>query len=156
MNALARLFVNRPQSAGICSTAQRLFGCVAACALTAACVGDPTQSARVDPKSPIAAEVAKVERTRASFPKFSEIPPVPTGLRAKRAYGQAANETEVARADIERATAPETWTLKQSDSYAGDARAAVGPDIAPVDPAATEAFARELRKRATPPPPPKR
>ena len=152
MNAPARLFVNRPQT----WLALRLLGCAAACALTAGCVSDPGVNAKVDPRSPIAAELAKVDAARTSFPKFTDIPPVPTDLRPKRAYGVAARETELAVADMERATAPDTWTLKESDRYAGDARAVIGPDLAPVDPAATEAFAQAQRRRATPPPPPKR
>ena len=152
MNAPARLFVNRPRS----QMALRLFGCVAACALTAACVSDPGQNAKLDPNSPINAELAKVDRAPTVFPKFTDIPPVPTDVRAKPAYGVAARDTQLAAAAIERATAPDTWTLKDSDRYAGDARAVVGPDLAPADPAVTEAFAQAQRRRATPPPPPKR
>ena len=152
MNAPARLFLTRARSlAGL-----RLFGCAAACALTGACVSDPTQSARVDSTSPIAAEIARIDRTPTAFPKFTDIPPVPTDLRPKRDYGVAARENELAVAQMERATAPNSWTLNETDRFAADTRAAVGPDIAPADPAATAAFAQDLRRRATPPPPPKR
>ena len=152
MNAPARLFMNRSQI----PTAISLLGCVAGCALTAACVSDPTSRAKVDATSPIAAELARIDRIPTVMPKFTDIPPVPAGLRPKAAYGAAARETQLAVAQMERATAPETWTLKNSDAFVGAARAAVGPDLAPADPSATDAFAQAQRRRATPPPPPKR
>jgi hypothetical protein len=74
-------------------------------------------------------------------------------------FGVAAAETTKVRDEIIRATEPNTWTLQGGDatnSFAGEARTAAGPDLQPTDPATTEAFARELRRRATPPPPPKR
>jgi hypothetical protein len=74
-------------------------------------------------------------------------------------FGVAANETTKTRDAIIRATEPNTWTLSSGEAttaFAGQARTAAGPEIAPSDPAVTEAFARELRRRATPPPPPKR
>ena len=152
MNAPARLFLNAPRTA----MAAKLFGCVGACALTAACVSDPFAAAQVDPRSPVAAEVAKAANAPAAFPKFADIPHKPTNLRPTRAFGVAAAQVEVARAQLEQATAPETWSLKESDSFAAAARAAAGPDAAPADQTATEAFARDLRRRATPPPSPKR
>ena len=57
------------------------------------------------------------------------------------------------------AAPPNTWTLQggeTTNAFASQGRTAAGPELAPTDPAVTEAFARELRKRATPPPPPKR
>ena len=119
-------------------------------------MSDPFESAKVDPKSPIAGEVAKTAALAGAYPTFNAIPDVPKDIRPMPQFGQAARQTEMAVADIERATAPDTWTLKETDRFAGGALAAAGPDLPPVDPAASDAFAQELRKRATPPPPPKR
>jgi hypothetical protein len=152
MNALARLFVNTLEN----GLAARLLICTAACALTSACVGNPFSDAKVDPSSPIAAEVARTGRGNPDFPSFRDIPPVPKDVRAPQAYGRAAAAMDSQRAELERATAPGTWTLKATDTFAVDALKAAGPDLPPADPTASEAFAKDLRKRATPPPPPKR
>jgi hypothetical protein len=135
------------------------MACAAACALASACAGVGLSDTRIDPASPVAGDVAKMVKANAAFPKFSQIPPVPKDVRAPRAYGVAAAQTVKVRDDIVAATAPGSWTLQgggDTAAFAGQARAAAGPELAPTDPAVTEAFARELRRRATPPPPPKR
>ena len=57
---------------------------------------------------------------------------------------------------LETATADSTWTLNNSEAFAAKARTDAGPELPPVDSGSTEAFARDLQKRATPPPPPPR
>lgn len=152
MNALDRKIMN----AGDSSRAARILG-VAAMAMLAGCVGDPIASAKVDPASPIAAEVGRVASASTDFPSFNEIPPKPTDLRPPRIYGERANELKVARSQLEAATAPNTWTLKgNTTEFADRARADAGPDLGPPANADTEAFADTVRRRATPPPPAKR
>ena len=139
--------------------AARLFACAGACVLTSACVSGIMSETRIDPASPVAGDVPKLVRKDAPFPKFTQIPPVPKDVRPVKQFGVAAAETTKLRDEIVRATEPNTWTLQGGDSttsFAGSARTAAGPELAPTDPAVTEAFARELRRRATPPPPPKR
>jgi hypothetical protein len=58
-----------------------------------------------------------------------------------------------AGAALERDTAPDTWTLNATDAFVEKARRDAGPQIEPPKPGDAEAFARELRERATPPPP---
>jgi hypothetical protein len=155
MKAPVRLFANALH-AGI---AARLLACAGACVLTSGCVHYGLSDTTIDPQSPIAADAAKMARANQTFPKFAQIPPVPKDVRPVAAYGVAAAETTKTRDEIIRATEPNTWTLpgdQATDAFAGKARTAAGPEIAPSDPAVTEAFARELRRRATPPPPPKR
>jgi len=94
--------------------------------------------------------------TRA-FPTFAQIPPEPTDVRPVRAWGPAANQVEMAAAQLMSDTAPSTWTLSGTDNFVAVARSQAGPaPAAESTTAATEAYAKELRKRATPPPPPKR
>ena len=127
--------------------------------MTSACVSGILSETKVDPASPIAGDVAKLSRTDRPFPTFSQIPPVPKDVRPAKAFGVAAAETTRVRDEIIRATEPNTWTLQGGDAtnaFAGEARTAAGPELQATDPAVTEAFARELRRRATPPPPPKR
>ena len=139
--------------------AARLLACTGACVLTSACVSGILSETKIDPASPVAGDVAKLSRRDAPFPKFSQIPSVPKDVRPAKAFGVAAAETTAVRDEIIRATEPNTWTLQGGDAtnaFAGEARTAAGPELQATDPAVTEAFARELRRRATPPPPPKR
>jgi hypothetical protein len=139
--------------------AAKALAFVAVCATCAGCAGLRLSDTRIDPASPVAGDVAKLARANPDYPEFSEIPPIPTDVRPVRLYGAAAADLLELRDRILRATAPDTWTLKggeATDAFADRARAAAGPEFTPGDPSATEAFARALRKRATPPPPPRR
>lgn len=154
MKAPVRLFAN----ARHVEIAAKLLACASACVLTSGCAGALSDT-RIDPQSPIAADAARMAHANQTFPKFSQIPPVPKDVRPVAEFGLAAAETTKTRDEIIRATEPNTWTLpggEATTAFAGQARTAAGPEIAPSDPAVTEAFARELRRRATPPPPPKR
>ena len=152
MNAPVRLFVS-PRNA---VAAARLAACAGVAALLGGCVGHPFRDARVDASSPVAAEVAKAEHAGGGYPTFADIPAAPTDVRPLRMFGQSAREIDLAAAALERATAPETWTLSNTEAFAAAARSAAGPELSPSGPSDTEAFAADLRKRATPPPPPKR
>jgi hypothetical protein len=153
MSDSARLFVNACQF----GRASRLLAAAATAACVSGCIANPFADAKVDPASPIAAEVAKAGRANAAYPSFSDIPRMPKDLRPVRMYGQAADNLQRAADQLVQATAPGTWTLTgDTEAFASRARDQAGPDLAPADPAATEAYVKELRKRATPPPPPKR
>ena len=145
MNALRPLFPIAPRSL-------RLLAAGAACALSAGCIADPVSDARIDPNSPVAAEVGRLSRANADYPSFNEMPAVSKDTRPLLAYGQAADDMKLVRAELERQTAENTWTLRNSDEFAAKLRQGV-PDIPPPTPADADAFARELRERATPPPP---
>jgi len=152
MNVRSSLFV----SVRRCRPAVGLMASAGACAMLCACVGNPFKDAKVDPRSPIAAEVAKSVRSDAPYPTFIGVPPVPKDVRPHRQYGQAASQIEKTRADLERATADDTWTLNDTETFAAEARSGAGPELAPAEQADTETFAKDQRKRATPPPPTKR
>jgi hypothetical protein len=152
MNVRSSLFVNVRRS----RVAAKLLASVGGCAILSACVGNPFEDAKVDPRSPIAAEVARSVKSDAPYPTFAGIPPAPKDVRPHKQYGQAAAQVEQAKADVVSATADGAWTLNNSETFAEEARTAAGPELAPAAQADTEAFANDLRKRATPPPPPKR
>jgi hypothetical protein len=152
MHSRSSLFVNvRPRR-----QAARLVAGAAACTLLCGCVGNPFEDAKVDPRSPIAAEVPKSVRPNAPYPTFAAIPPVPKDVRPHKQYGQAAAKVEKDGSDVVAATAPSTWTLDGTDFFATQARSAAGPVPPPVQPGDTEAFARDQKARATSPPPPPR
>jgi len=150
MNALDRNFMN----AGNRKIAARLLGVASMAALACGCVG-PIASAKVDPSSPIAGEVARLATADKDYPRFSEIPPKPTDVRSPRVYGERAQAVEAAAAQLDAATAPNTWTLSATSSFAARAQADAGPALGAPTNADTEAFAKSVRKRATPPPPAK-
>jgi hypothetical protein len=123
------------------------------CALLGGCLGDPFKEAKVDPQSPVAADVVRVTSAKASFPRFRDIPAPSKDNRPIALYGQSAHQLEVAAAQVVQATEPNTWTLQNSEAFAEEARKNVGPELPPVSPSATDEDLKRLRERATPPPP---
>ena len=152
MHTRSSLFVNarQPRLAAVLAVS------AAGCALLSACVGNPFADAKVDPRSPIAAEVPKTVRPNAAYPTFAAIPPAPKDVRPHKQYGVAAAKVEKDAADLVAATADSTWTLNGTEAFAAQARVDAGPDLPPVQPGNTEAFVRDQKARATPPPPPPR
>jgi hypothetical protein len=125
----------------------------AAGALLSGCVGNPFKGAQIDPNSPVAADVARLTRQPAKFPSFASIPKPPTDIRPLAQYGRQAQAVDAAGEAVQVATAPDTWTLQNSEAFAAAARRAAGPQLEPPTPGNAEAFAKEQRQRATPPPP---
>jgi hypothetical protein len=148
MNASRRIFVNLPKA----SAGARILCGLSAAALLAGCVGDPIASAKVDPSSPIAPEVKKLATQNTDYPSFNEIPPKPNDLLPPRIYGDRAAALKIARSELDDATAPQSWTLNDTDTFANQARRDAGPDFSAPAASDTEAFAASARKRATPPP----
>jgi hypothetical protein len=147
MNARRSQFVKPYRGLGV-----KLLASAAVCGLLSACAGNPFEDAQVDPRSPIAREVAKSVRPDAPYPTFAAVPAAPKDLRPRRQYGTAAGQVEAAASQLDQATADNTWTLRDTDTFAAEAQRAAGPDQAAPQPADTEAFAAAQRKRATPPP----
>lgn len=125
----------------------------AACALLSACV-NPLAEAKVDPASPIEAEVARTAHANQAYPTFASIPAVPKDVRPPAQYGRAAQTIEQARTDLDARTAPETWSLSGTEGFAAKAQSEAGQEAAPAATGDAAAFADTQRKRATPPPPP--
>ncbi|HRD47158.1 MAG TPA: hypothetical protein PLF78_11805, partial [Caulobacter sp.] len=94
-----------------------------------------------------------------AWPIFADIPEIPADVRAAAAWRQAVADQETEGLDTRRAVAAETWSLTATEAFAEQQRAEANAlDLhAPTDAeiAESEAYARALRKRATPPPPPR-
>lgn len=136
------------------------MACAGAGVLLAGCAGaGPFATRPVDPGSPVAAEVARLAKPTGGFPRFTDIPPVPTDQRPVRAWGRAADDLEAAAAKLERETADNTWALTPgaTEVFAARAQREAGPAATSDEStrAASEAFARQIRERATPPPSPR-
>lgn len=123
----------------------------------AACAS-PFTPPPADPSSPVAAaaNAAAKDSKHASKPTFAEIPAIPTDVRTPVQFKKAVGDEKLAADKLKRDTAPSTWTLSDTDGYASQARnsARVPAPAAPTDAdrAATEAFAKAARDRATAPP----
>ena len=151
MQTRSSLFVNVFRS----GTAARVLLTVGVCGLLSACV-HPFRDAQVDPRSPVAPEVAKTVRPGAPYPTFAAFPKVPTDVRPHKQYGQAAAKIETDAQTLIAATADSTWTINDTGDFVDKARIDAGPELPPVVPGDTEAFAKDQKARATAPPPVKR
>ena len=123
------------------------------CVLSAGCVGNPFAGGKVDPASPVAAEVATLGRQHGKPPTFASIPNPPKDVRPAAQYGRDAKRTLAAGEALVAATDPGTWTLQGTQAFAEAARRDAGPAVEPAKPGDADAFAKSLRDRATPPPP---
>jgi len=153
MNAPLRLFAKLSAGPALGGVA----ACVTLGALLGGCAGNPFAQAPIDPASPVAADIAHMVKVPGQDPTFASIPPVPKEERKLADWGRAADQLEVAGAKLDRETAPNTWTLTGTEGFAARARAQTGPDLdtSTSTTTASEAFAKELRERATPPPSPR-
>lgn len=116
----------------------------------------PFSTTKVDPSSPIAARVTAAAKAKGEHRKFSDIPEIPKDVPTAEQVRAAVVAQQRAGDALTAATAPGTWELKDSEQFAAKARReAKAPAFeAPTDAdrAATEAFARDARGRASAPP----
>jgi hypothetical protein len=147
----------------ICWDTGRLLLCAASALTLGACVSvpvvEPYAGAQVDPGSAAAAQVQAAAAKRRAYPTFEGIPEMPTDIRPPEAFRVAVAATEDDRSQLLRETAPGTFSLSGTEAFAADQRARVDIGISDIptaaDAAATEAWARAMRARATPPPRPR-
>jgi hypothetical protein len=158
MNARDGHFVNRPR-VFLGTLPVRLAGPAALCLALGGCLSsNPFTDAQVDPRSPIAKEVATTVKPDAPYPTFASIPARPKDVRPVRQFGVAAQQVDQAAAELTAQTADDKFTLNNTETFAAEAQTAAGPAAAPTQAqqaGETEAFAAAMRKRATPPPPAK-
>lgn len=132
------------------------LGLIVGLAAGASACANPFKTAPVNPSSPVAAAATAAAREKGSHRKLSEIPAIPTDIPNADQMRAAVAQQQVAGEALTRATAPSTWELKDTEAYAAKARRDVKPPAfeAPTDAdrAATEAFARAARGRASAPP----
>jgi len=135
------------------------MACVCGLAMLNNCASiNPFATTPVDKSSKAAAEITAKARSSTTYPTFADIPPAPKDVRPVQAWGPAASAVTTAGQQLEQATAPSTWSLNDTQTFATRAKGSTSDDAAGVSStvADTEAFARQARQRATPPPPPKR
>lgn len=152
MNGDARTFWRTMRLALLASAASGLTACVSLPL-------EPGSTAQVDPRSPAAAEVTEALNTPGPWPTFAGIPRVPEDVRTSAQWRAAIEDQEAEGVYTTRMAAEDTWSLTGTEAFEASARAEANPLglTAPTDAemAESEAFARALRKRATPPPSPR-
>jgi hypothetical protein len=127
-------------------------GCANAPAMNPLAIGG------VDRDSTVHAEVEAAMRTPGSMPHFSQVPAMPTDVRAVPAWRTAVVDEWAVKRRTEKEAAAIPFTLANTEQWAERTRAKIpasqavppSPDAA----AQIEAFAAAERSRATPPPPP--
>jgi hypothetical protein len=120
---------------------------------------EPGATAAVDPRSPAAAQVETAIRSPGPWPTFAGIPDIPEDVRSSAAWRAAIADQQAEAEATRQATAEGTWSLTATEAFEARAREEANPLglHAPTDAemAESEAYARALRKRATPPPSPR-
>jgi hypothetical protein len=128
-----------------------------------ACATTPAETARREakPRQPLPADVARrlegVRAERDRYPSFRDIPVTPMDVRTPAQFREAVQKIKGEAAEVTAFMARTPPEIANAEAYAQQARRelGVGPeDVPPPDQAAKiEALARELRRRAEPPPP---
>ncbi len=153
MEGDTHIFWRAGRLALLAGAAMTLGACVAIDAV------EPGANAAIDPASPAAAAVAAAAANPGPWPTFAGIPEMPADVRTASQWGEAVADQEADRLLTQRNVAPDTWSLTDTEGFAADLRAKVAEiDVhAPTDAeiAESEAYARALRARATPPPLPR-
>ncbi len=120
---------------------------------------EPGAGAAIDPTSSAASAVAAAVADPGPWPTFADIPEIPADLRSAGAWRDAVADQEADGLFTRRNAAEETWSLTATEAFAADLRARVASvEVhAPTDAemAESDAYARALRARATPPPLPR-
>jgi hypothetical protein len=89
-----------------------------------------------------------------TMPTFASIPPAPIDVRPFVAWRAAIADTKFVGAVTETQALAGPWTLSDTEAWAARERAAADPPAPMTTPseANTEAFVRDMIRRATPPP----
>jgi hypothetical protein len=115
-------------------------------------------NAPVDMSSPVAKDVIAAAQHPGPYPKFTQIPNIPTDVRPAAAWRQAVTDIQRRQEQLDLQVAALPPAPTDTEAYAAQSRTQLGPPPAPPAPEnareLTEAEARALRERATPPPAP--
>jgi hypothetical protein len=119
---------------------------------------NPFTGGAINPDSSVASEVTAASRAPGPYPRFSQVPAVPTDVRPVPAWRNAVVGEWADKRQTEREAAALPFTLGETEAWAESTRGKIPPDElsgpAPDAAGQSEAFAAAERARATPPPPP--
>jgi hypothetical protein len=120
-------------------------------------VTQPPKS-KLGASSPVTQDVINAEKHPGPYPRFADIPNVPTDVRPASDWKAAAQDLEGRRARLDTQISVLPPPQTDTETFAGRSRSrTAGADQAPSPDSRdqTESYAKALRERATPPPPPK-
>lgn len=124
--------------------------------LLAGCLAHDPFAPPTDPQSAAAVQVNEAAARDRPYPRWADFPAKPKDVPTAEQFGMRVVETEEAKAILEAQARDLVWTLEDTEGWATMARGFVDPRLsqpAPADSRAqTEAWAAEMRARATPPP----
>lgn len=141
--------------------AGRLASACAALAAAAALAGCASNSsgAAVDKTSPAAPAIAELPKTLGPYPRWSQFPRGPQPAPPPSEIARSVSDLQTAQANLLSSESKLQWTLSGTTGFAEETRGQINPAYAAPPPAderaQTEAYARSLREKATPPPAPK-
>ena len=133
-----------------------LFGaaaCLAGCSLPSQVAG--FRSPAMDPQSPVYQDVMAATRHPGPYPRFADIPKIPTDVRPASAWAVAVADVQHDKTSVETSIAALPPVPTDTESFAANARTQAAPPAAeapPPDSTEAQAYAQSLRQRATPPP----
>ena len=120
------------------------------------CLAHDPFAPTTDPQSAAAQRVNEASARDRPYPRWSEFPAAPQGVPTEGEFAMRVVATEKAKAILEAQARDLVWTLDNTEGWATQARGFVDPALAqPAPPdarAQTEAWAAEMRAKATPPP----
>ena len=145
-----------------CLQPSRFFSYALIMGLSAMAVGcaqlSPFETTPVDATSPIAGDVTSAARANLAFPRFADIPTAPKDTRTPGEWRKAVVITLRDKSVVETMAESNPASLFDPEGFAKKARARAAIKPGDATPAMsredTEAFAKALRERATPPPSP--
>jgi hypothetical protein len=112
---------------------------------------------QADLNSPVAKEILAASKHPGRYPRFADIPKTPTDVRPAAAWKSAVVDLEARRTTLNVQAAALPPPLADTEAFAAKTRAQT-PATSEAPPAdarqQSEAYAKALRERATPPPPP--
>lgn len=110
----------------------------------------------MDPQSPVYQDVMAATQHPGPYPRFADIPKIPTDVRPASAWAVAVADVEHDKARLNTAVAALPPVPTDTESFAANARTEAAAPAADVPPPDTtdqaQAYAQSLRQRATPPP----
>ena len=134
------------------------MACIAAASLCAcASESDIAKRSQITPGSAVDKEIAKVRAKPGPYPTFAEFPKKPTDMRPASSWEESQARLK-SEGDQLAAVANSPAEMPDPEAYAKRVRDTAGLDQVPVPGPETaaqlDAYAKELRERATPPAPP--
>ena len=135
-----------------------LAGVVAGAAGCAIPGEGPSARLAVDPSSQVAKDALYAAKHPGPFPRFADIPKIPTDIPPASAWRAATADLQRRKAQVVAEASALPPPLADTQPFADRSRALAKAPIEPPPPDSdqqTQADAAALRERATPPPPPK-